>query len=206
MTISLLTHVNADLVGAGGTTGAIDTTGATLLIFAAGSSKPAGSVFSDSKGNAWTTLANWGGNAGSYAQIAYCLSPTVGTGHTFTIGTSNYPGVVVAAFSGVTGARDLSLGASGVQPGSGTPAQNNELIVTALCFTGSGLAVNQGFTIVDVAPNTTSNGCGLAYLAQGAAAALNPTWTGTSLGAQNAAMASWETVSAASNNAMLALL
>ncbi len=67
-----------------------------------------------------------------------------------------------------------------LQPGSVTPSENNELIVTGLGFYPSGvLSVNSSFTISDQVNYVSSAamGLGAAYLVQGTAGAVNPTWT-----------------------------
>jgi hypothetical protein len=165
------------------TTAAINTTGASFLVaalasYASGTSQ----IVSDSKGNSWTVLQDYGANA--EVQLFYCSHPTVGTGHTFT-SACVAPALAVAAFSGMldSGTVDMTTtGAGATQPGSGTPGHSGDVIFTAAASnTDSGTwAVDQGFTIAQQCAGTTgaSEGVALAYLHQTTAAALNPTWSG----------------------------
>ena len=187
----------------GVTTSAINTTGATCLFVAvAGYASQTGADFddqlTDSKGNSWTLLSNSGvGQAHGVASgiglaVLYCSNPSVGTGHTFTqsppASGNAYCAVAVAAFSGTTlsGTPDVNIGAasasnSSIQPGSATPAHNNELVLTAFAqLDAATVAVDSGFTITDqVGHGSNNQGVGLAYLVQTTAAAVNPAWTGT---------------------------
>lgn len=186
--VTLLTHTGAGGLNNDVTTSPIDTTGATLLVIVEGR---AGAVVTptDSKGNTWTKLNTVTGVA--ISAIYYSANPTVGTGHTFTVtGSGNFPALTVAAFSGVVAVSPFdqqSVGDTGtvtsIQPHSVTPSENNELIVTGLEISGvvGSLAVDSSFTIIDNIPfvNSNSFGVALAYLVQGTAAAVNPTWSWT---------------------------
>lgn len=166
-----------------GTSAAVDTTGATLLI-AVASTFVNPTTVSDSKGNSWTALTLRG--TGSAVQLFYAVNPTVGTGHTFTDGGFNFGTVCYAAFSGVDAVSpyDTDTGghaAGNVQPGSITPAANNELLVAGLCWYPSNtVSIDSGFSITDQRDYTGNMGSALAYLVQGAAAAVNPTWSASS--------------------------
>jgi hypothetical protein len=94
----------------------------------------------------------------------------------------------MAAFSGSAASPfDVENGFNGsgttLQPGSVTPSEANELLITALAFNGSGspLSINLGFTVIEDANFVSgqSYGVGLAYLIQGPAAPVNLTWTRT---------------------------
>ncbi len=169
------------------TTGSLDTTGSTLLVICA-TYATAVSV-SDSKGNTWTGLTAQS-NTGVYNQIFYVNSatPTVGTGHTFTISGASVYTVNVLTFSG-TGASpfDVENGASTasaatLQPGSVTPTNDNNVLITGLtagnAYAGAG-SINLSFTITNqnALIGGVTYGGGAAYLLQGAKAATNPTWT-----------------------------
>jgi hypothetical protein len=171
------------------TTGSLDTTGATLLVAVctyAGS--PTG--VTDSKGNTWTALTAYA-NSGVTTRIYYVNSntPTVGTGHTFTLNGTGIAAVInVVAFSGTASSPfDLenganSLSASTIQPGSVTPTANDSIIVTGFSggnTFGGAATINSGFTITDQSPLTggVNYGSAAAYLIQGTLAAVNPTWT-----------------------------
>src|SRR6185312_15490871 len=77
-------------------------------------------------------------------------------------------------------------GASTIQTGSVTPDQDDSLLVTAaVCgqATGDPVSINSGFSTSDLLNHVHlfNMGLGMAYLAQGTAAAVNPTWGGTDL-------------------------
>ena len=172
------------------TTDAIDTTGATLLVVAISGTSAAGTrTLTDSKSNTWTQGAQ-SNNAFSQIVIFYATNPSsVGSGHTFTAGAAGtYPMAMVLAFSGTdtSQARDQqnSAGATSttLQPGSVTPGQNGEVLVTALNggFNGATTySIDSGFTLTDQAGflGGKAYGGAIAYLIQGTAAAINPTWT-----------------------------
>ena len=169
------------------TTDAIDTTGANLLII--GLATYAGSVttVSDSKGNTWTALTQYG-TSDSTVRLYYAENPTVGTGHTFSADEgAKYPAISVLAVKGAatSSVADQQNGgtvviSTTVQPGSVTPTEDNELVVTITCgYSGAPSAIDGGFALsssVDYHSGQSMAG-GLAYLIQGAAAATNPTWT-----------------------------
>lgn len=178
------------------TAGSLDSTGANLIVvMTAYDNSFAGTpTVADSKSNSWTALQRQNASLGNAGQLFYSnttASPTVGTGHTFSItGTNTFPAIVVATFKqAVTspfdqqnGAGDLGLTTHPIG-GSVTPGSNNELIITG-CTYGAALAtdtvsVDSGFTIAAhvAALVGTSYGCGLAWLKQGTLGAVNPTWT-----------------------------
>src|SRR5580692_182388 len=127
MAIALVAHV-AIAAGTGTTTAAINTTGSSLLaIFLSGANTQNAPV--DSKGNTWIGLTQQTGQFSSQAGWFYALTPTVGSGHTFTMGQGGnlVQGMCVLAFSGVS-AHDADTGSSNIgssgtaQDGSLTPA------------------------------------------------------------------------------------
>lgn len=163
-------------------TGGIDTTGANLIIF--GLAYNSGTVaddVADSNGNTWTEIVARGNN-GRRLHLYYCLDPTVGSGHTFT-GASRYPSICVAAYSGAAASSVLDQFTSDLNfsPGSITPTVDGSLIAT-LCHYGNtnAASIDSGFTIVEEETYAAfaSEGSGLATLAQGTAAAADPTWSG----------------------------
>lgn len=184
--------------GNGVTTSAINTTGADV-IFAAVSDfdDAAEAVLTDSKGNSWTFTSATAVEPDTRIRIAYCINPVVGVGHTFTLtGTGSFPSLSVAAFSGVgatpidqqAGAATTLSGATSIQPGSVTPSEDDELIVTA--FSGlppANVAINSSFIIAAQIPALVPLffGSAIAYKIQTAAGAENPTWSwsGTHTGA-----------------------
>lgn len=171
------------------TTGSLDTTGATLLIAVV---TYAGSVsVSDSKSNTWTALTAYA-DSGVTSRIYYVNSatPTVGTGHTFTLNGTGIAGAInVMAFSGTTAAPydgkqngANSASSASISPGTVTPTVDGYLIVTG--FTGGNTfggaaTINNSFTITNQKALTggSNYGTAAAYLIQGTAAGVNPTWT-----------------------------
>lgn len=159
------------------TTGSIDTTGADLIVVSS-STYSGGAVLTDSKSNTWQSLTLYGTTV--QVQLFYVLNPTVGTGHTFTLtAAGKYPGISVAAFSGVD-SFDSSSGANAAQPGSISPAGDNEVFVTGLDFYPENtVTINSSFTKVsqqDYVSGTTM-GSSIAYKIQTTGGAENPTWS-----------------------------
>lgn len=195
MTIAYVADVEAGGTGTpnGVTTGAINTTGANFCAqFLADYTPGSGEAFSDNKGNSYSALAA-SENTNVRAQFAYAENATTGTSHTFSVsGTGIYPTLGAIACSGVktSGSFDQQNGAvtggasTTIQPGSVTPTENNELVLTGVCFgQAASVTVNLGFT--EIADIAFSSGnyfqMGLAYEIQTTATARNPTWTsGTS--------------------------
>jgi len=209
MTFSLINHAvanspfNADAM----TTSGIDTTGADLLVaVTAGFAGVA--TLTDSKGNTWTGLTTIiNGTSAHRVRLWYCSNPVVGAGHTFTASrTGGYPAVAVQAWSGAKTATpfdqengNTAMGASSLSTGSITPTQDDELAITASVSPTDGLtisSVNGGFTTTDVVQSgfgdsSATYGVAMAYLAQSAAAAANPTWTFTGTHNPTAVIASF---------------
>lgn len=201
----------------GGTSAGVDTTGADLIvvqvIWSLGGGTAIEPTLSDNKSNTWTPLTVQQVANGVCGRILYCQAPTVGSGHTFTLGGSPIavPALYMAAFSGSTASpADQQNGThttssiTSVQPGSITPSQDNCLVVTGLGMAGtSGPAVDSGFTITDSAAlaGGVNYGAGLAYLVQGSAAAINPTWSWTGASTQTiATIASFKPAGAAATD------
>lgn len=190
MSFSIIGHSwgeSTDAVNA--TTGAIDTTGADLIIIhiAIGTALGAPTV-TDNKSNTWTALtAKTSGSQTS--QLYYCVNPTVGSGHTFNV-AAFIDSIEVLAVSGVDSGTPFDVqngntgGSGAIQPGSVSPTNNNSLIVTGVegNFTVDPYSINLSFTKTDASvgnpgPKLAS---AFAYLIQTAKAAVNPTWTPTS--------------------------
>lgn len=168
-------------------TGAIDTSTATRLVIATAYSTSITGItgVSDSKSNTWAALTAYS-TGSNVVRLFHCLAPTsVGSGHTFTTvgGSNQLAAIAVVAFSDplVAVAADFDNGAAGDQPGSGTPSTPRQFVIAALESSSTGAySINSGFTITDqIALNAGSScrGIALAYLVQGAATAVNPTWS-----------------------------
>src|SRR5690348_14603855 len=116
-----------------GTSPAIDTTGAKSIHAVVCGGVPVGGL-SDSKGNSYIERTPQGsiGND-SETSLWDCLTPIVGTGHTFTIG-----GAATAVIVEAHDAGDLEFGdESGVteeitpvKPGALTPSADGALVIT----------------------------------------------------------------------------
>ena len=170
----------------GFTSDAYDTTGANLLILA-GCSISSFDV-SDNKGNTWLLAAENGSSY--YKRTFYAANPIVGAGHTFSMtGIDDSPSMAVLAVkdAALTSPLDQSNNNGGysasTSPGPVTPTEDGELIVTStLCDGEEGdFSIDEGFVIVEGMPATFGAhwGIGLAYLGQGTAATVEPTWSVT---------------------------
>lgn len=185
MPITAVATVSATPGVNGGTTPAIDTTGANLIVISvAFYSAGTGLTVTDSKGNTWFPLTLRSTSSGNQ-QCFYAKAAIVGPGHTFTVsGTSIYAAIHVRAFAGATTnpfdvENGASISGSALPTGAITPTQNGALVVSGLCTDSS--------ATVSVAPTMTVTqnpfvssvafGGALGYVVQGPAAAINPTWT-----------------------------
>jgi hypothetical protein len=193
MAIALVAHVGARSTDSNGiTSSAIDTTGATLIVINLATALAASGTISDSKGNTWTALTQVVDDfADRWAQLYYCESPTVGSGHTFSVsGSATFPSLGVAAFSGTAASSSFDVQnhatngfSSSVTTGSVTPSVANELVIAAMSYddNASTPTIGSSFTITDTTVPTGfgTTGQGLAYLVETTATAQNPTWSWT---------------------------
>jgi hypothetical protein len=188
------------------TTGAVNMTGANLIVVAiAYAGGPTLSAVTDSSSNAYTSaVSSTNSSAGVILNCFYDYAPTVTSSMTFSANFGGsavaYPGISVAGFSGAISSpldqtNSANSGATGTatsqQTGSITPAQANELIVACLGIgsngnTSSGISINNSYVLeapINIVAST-NEGSGLGYLIQGAAAATNPTfsWAGGAYG------------------------
>lgn len=170
------------------TTSAIDTTGANLIVIVLACFIE--NTLSDSNGNIYTKLTLQSGS-GVKVVLAYKYAPIVGSGHTFTADTStnSFPSLAVYSFSGsVASPFDLENGTTTAsqttaQPGSVTPSEDNELLVTGICWGGTltGPGIDSGFSTPDTILTTATNmPIGGSYKIQTSAGLENPTWSWTS--------------------------
>lgn len=197
-TPTLVNSVSATPGGTGGTTAAIDTTGADFLVMVVAWYVAPTTTPSDSKSNTWVGGTIQTVNNQS-CRIFYSYNPTVGTGHTFTFSSASsiYPAIQVLAFSGlVTSATpfdqqngNTNTSSTTIQPGSVTPTRNNELLIAGCCHEQASYTIDSGFTeAFDIAYSGSVNmGGSAAYLIQSALAAINPTFTLAGSSANNAA-------------------
>jgi hypothetical protein len=176
----------------GGTTPAIDTTGADLIVLGVVANISGITAPTDSKSNTWTPLTLKSGSQ-EKSQIFYCQNPTTDAAHTFSVGgTGQFQGVYVEAFVNSSASPfDVEngatvTGATSLQPGSVSPSQDDELIVAFESDdyaggSGGTQSIDSGFTITDQEnqQSFTCLGASMSYLIQGAKAAVNPTWSVT---------------------------
>lgn len=186
---ALIASATATGVVTGGTSSAVNTTGANLIVISA-AHFPNGhaQTVSDSKGNTWTALTDYSIHIGISVRLYYCYNPTVGSGHTFTIsGTNSYGSLNVAAFSNVaTSPLDQSNGAtnssaSSLSTGSITPSQANSIVIAGFGADngGTSISINSGFTIAasnDYSAGGSEAGA-IAYKIVTSASAINPQWS-----------------------------
>lgn len=195
--ISLLTHTSSSNTGSSTTTGAIDTTGANLIILQGNSAGSDPNTPSDSAGNSWTQGILFNAT-GHRISVWYCYNPTTSATHTFTtLGTA--PANFVSAWSGIgTSPFDQSGSATSnnntIQLPSTTPSVSNELIY--ICFADDNniavTGVDQGFAALDTIRSSSVEGGQNAYLIQGTAAAVSPTFTLASSSAMGGVICSFK--------------
>jgi len=217
MAYALVSHVGSVLGINGGTSGNIDTTGASLLVAAFSCEVNHNIACTDNKSNTWFPLTLLG-TAQQYCQIWYCWGTdlTVGSGHNVSSGTVTGGAVAVAfaAFSGYSGTKtgidplgehSWFFGSSGstlLNVGF-TPTSANQIVITgcSINLNASTLSVNGGFTITDFVNFGTgvNYGVGLAYLVQTTAANAQPQWsrTGTTTASFSTMLASFRNNSTA---------
>lgn len=192
MAITLIVTASVAPGSPGGTTVAVDTTGATLLVWSVGWLNSATlTTPTDNKGNTWLPLTKRGPGQFAAHRFWYATNPIVGAGHTFTAGgTGTYAAQIVHAFAGtdlgapfdVESGNTVGAGSASVASGSVTPSMNGCVIVA-----GYSCMTNPGNTAEALAPTMTMAAIGTAaagrtvtgHLIQTTAAAINPTWSWT---------------------------
>lgn len=188
MSFSLLAHTSTFGTN-GGTTSAINTTGANLIVLVLSSQGAVMGTFSDSQGNTYINVTDEPASSGS-SQIWYCSSPSTSASHTFTVSGANlfaWMGVMVFSGAKSTSAADqhnVNRGSgTTIQPGSVTGTQSPCLVIASVCTEAAGtLSIDSSFAITDQKALVGSvNYTGAAaWLVQPTATAVNPTWTSTS--------------------------
>jgi hypothetical protein len=168
------------------TTSGVNTTGATLIVLAVASYSNATIPNpTDSKSNTWTHLTSISVSTDVVIRMHYCLNPTVGSGHTFSVSTTScFPSICMQAFSGVrdfeqeTG-HGTSSTVTTLQPGPLTPGENNCLVLSAVANSGSSISAS-GYTVAsrNYGPGTNF-GSALGYKIETTAAAADAAWTWT---------------------------
>lgn len=140
-----------------GTTGSIDTTGATgLYVWGAGLNS--GITISDSKSNTFTQAHSYAGGTANVVLWYVNAVPTVGSGHTFTLSGSGFFtwGYYVVSGMKTSGSFDGSTGASAsastIQPGSLNPGTGAHILFTVMSSqttSGTWTGIDTGFTVED---------------------------------------------------------
>ena len=196
MSIAFIDSVSAGPAPAGGSTSAIDTTGATLIVASVG--RLNSGTLTDSESNTWTLASSPGINT-TTQEYYYCISPTTSASHTFTYSGSNtFPGISVAAYSG-----DLSfdaivtkttVSATSQQSSPLTPDQASSVLVIGLAHTDTNaMSIDSSFTEREDLSYSDGNNFAI-YLADKilvSAAEESPTITGVSSTDYVSAMASF---------------
>lgn len=201
MAYSVIGHVTAgSATGNSVTTGALNTTGADLLVLVLGQESAAAlCTISDSKGNTWNQLTVQTESPVKGA-IFWSRPTSVGSGHTFTAtGSSASPAIAVSAFAGARlvspfdqeNGSHSSIGST-IATGSVTPTEDNELVIAGFAGRGGSgaiVSIDSSFTLgASTTAGAANDTAGIAYKIQTTAAAVNPTWTVTSSGSVKAAM------------------
>lgn len=179
----------------GGTTNAVDTSGANLVVY--GRPRFSAPTITDSKSNTITPLTEQTAVAPNYLML-YAENAVTGASHDATAaGGSSFSSLIMSAYSGAatSSVLDQQAGASGVSvnraPGSLTPSEDNCLVVTGIGWDGDGLvlSIDGGFTIREQEAYSGGNnyGTAMADLIQTTAANANPLWTWDGSGHDNSA-------------------
>lgn len=181
--------------GGGGSSAATpqDTTGVNLIIAFWASNSTFVALVSDNKGNTYS--ANFGGaNNGNWQCGAYYVtSPTVGTNHIWSVGGAGTNSqAIIMAFSGATPPTPFdqatttstaTIGTLTFQPAAITPTYPFNLAVSFIPLMTVGITalIDGGFIALPTLPFTAGGsgqyGMAAAYLLQGTAAPIHPTWT-----------------------------
>jgi hypothetical protein len=194
---ALVNHTVAQFSGANTvTTSAISMTGAKLIVlttseFASGATL---CTPTDSSSNTYTGIvAQLFDSGANNTKLWYVLNPTVTSSMTFTCtGTNNFPAIAVEGFSDTgsgptfdtaVGANSGTTAVASQQPGSITPAGNNEVLISGFMNPVETVpfTIDSGFTISDQEnfSSGTDEGIAFAYQIQTTATARNPSWSWT---------------------------
>ncbi len=164
------------------TTSGIDTSGANLIIVAVSHDGPDNSPTDSTGSNTWTAVDTAVGSA-PLIRMFTCFNPTTDAAQTFTY-SNGFPSIGVLAVSGAasgTADQKSKAGPNASQPGSITPSEDNELLVT--CAVNGGAASEgppsapfSSHFIIDLVGDANSYTLAMAYEIQTTATARNPTW------------------------------
>lgn len=191
----------------GGTTTAIDTTGADFFIVAVSSytvGTGGSETVTDSVGNTYTALTAKSNASYETIRLFYSYGSPHAS-HTFTYSdTSCYAHVAVIAFSGSHATPfdqqngvDSTGAVTTLSPGSVTPSENDELVICALGMYSNwnvSLSIDSGFTIEKSATAILS--VAIAYKIQTTAGAENPAWSWTTARSSSTVIATFKKAAA----------
>lgn len=192
--------VIATSYGNSGTTSpAIDSTSANLLLVPMYLCAASFTATSDSKSNPYTNLSRFDATSAGYSNYqTYCAEAdivAVGGSHTATnaLGYARVGLIAVAGADATPYDNESGLGGTGTgtsfQPGSITPSVDGCLLVSTFVAVGGGtITPPAGWTVIVNETNTAA----LAYLIQGTAAAVNPTWGTSSTVNASCTMTVWK--------------
>ena len=203
-------HVaNTSTAGASGlTTSTIDTTGADLLIIGLACDDAYNTTPTDSKSNTWTQLTSYT-QTNVRVRLWYSIPSSVGTSHTASASGAIAGAIFFAAFSGgkQTAPADQQSGSNGfvatLQPGSITPTEDNELLISVFGINSSGTPISIDSSYTETSEHNFAAGVNyggaFAYKIQTTATAINPTWTRTNTNGCATTQASFKAAAAASS-------
>jgi hypothetical protein len=195
---SVISYVNSASFGlglSGGTTSAVNTTGANFLFVFVNSYQGIPTVTS-SPSNTWHARTGYGTSTQAVIYPFYAYNANVSSSQSFTVsGTSLYCSITIVAFKGVLASSDpydVEAGktpalssTSSVAAGAGiNPNNNGELLVTGVATqtypTTQVFSCNSGFTVASQFGFVSGQMAGgIGYKIQGTAAATTPTWAWT---------------------------
>ena len=200
---TLLASVKVAGTTAAATTAAIDATGATAFLGCVIERTPQSVVLTDSEGSTWNSLTSQSDDGNDHVTTIYWSNPSsVSATHTFTATSSDWvghlymtawSGVIVNPFDQQNGV--VQTASSTVQPGSITPTNPNQIVLTCSTNDNTTNSIDGGFTLLLTDPLGTSYGGALSYLIQTTAAAANPTTTFSGLTTSTAVIGSFKTES-----------
>ena len=173
------------------TTGAVDSTGADLIVIVDNAYQLAPTTPTDSQSNTWTKATEQIATNDYDTVIWFCQNPTTSATHTFTRNeTNSYGSIHVYLFSGsASSPLDQTNGVQGSGsspqgPGSVTPTEDDELLITNIVWSATNIAsisADNGFTVQEETNYSGGNNFegASAYLIQGTAATVDMDWSFT---------------------------
>ena len=182
--------VSGKAIGSSAGTGAINTTGATLLVAALVSYATNPTAPTDSEANSWIQIPAIYGGGGPRVTIWYCYNPTTSATHSFTNPSAAYAGGIYLAFSGTLQTSGVIGNYNGLGSGASTPFQTgsvtpslNDVIIALGGEDGflTSAAIDSSFTTNAnlTQSNSAAEVSAAAYLVSLGTSPVNPTFTMT---------------------------